>query len=214
MLVCGRSSRRVRTILTSSDVVCASRISLSSARLHCRSYHARGTPDLSCSNHHLHPLRLCHHASCTTQTSLFQASPPYPRAVWSHLSHHPNLAHCHLPLLCRHPACPRTSLTFYHRCRARLTLSNLVVLCPNSPSLIHIVSTIVHACNTPKSHRSLPTPPNLASSSLGTLLRVKFIYLFSKQLIVSYWSFCFMDTRWGPNNTYDNEVGIREYSAK
>jgi hypothetical protein len=70
MLVRGRSSRRVRIILTSSDVVCASRISLSSARLHCRSYHARGTPDLSCcSNHHLHPLRLCHHASCTTQTS-------------------------------------------------------------------------------------------------------------------------------------------------
>jgi hypothetical protein len=70
MLICGRSSHRVRTILTSSDVVCASRISLSSARPHCRSYHACATPDLSCcSSHHLHPLRLCHHASCTTQTS-------------------------------------------------------------------------------------------------------------------------------------------------
>jgi hypothetical protein len=72
---------------------------------------------------------------------LFQASPPSPLAVWSHLSHHPNLAHCHLPLLCRHPARPRTSPTFHHRHRARLTLSNLFVICLNSPSPIHIPST-------------------------------------------------------------------------
>jgi hypothetical protein len=154
MLVCGRSSRRVRTILTSRDVVCASRISLSSARSHCRSYHACATPDLSCcSNPHLHPLGLCHHASCTTQTSpvvpsltaipsgcvVTPLTPSKPHPLSFALTVPSPRSPPHLPDL--PSSSPRSFNPFE-------PLRHLPKFTFPHPHHIHIVSTIVHACNT------------------------------------------------------------------